>query len=453
MFALTSSNPQLSYVLGKNPASGLSVTPVKAGILATWYSKHVPLTWCATFIDSPNKASFGTDGSPPESGDYLNVARYAALQLVQMVIGRYLDHLLSPHASRNKVEYDVKADQTLVLSPVWLPRFDPELHIRCAAMMGLELVVQPLPLPGRTATGPPLKSHLFQLTLRLPQGTVATLVQQLYLFTLLWDKSIPFHKVTVADEQIRKVAQVMNQVNPPFFMRKHILLHLVGTNEKATAQYGPQLAWPGLTFAAGTNAMIRQRFVEQQLHSLPVAITRLVDFGCGDHVNRQRRQLGMVEGDWKYIGVDADPLVRQKLAKFEGPQFMLSADLNLESEVAGQRTVVLATEVMEHISLDEGRTALRRILSWNPVAVILTTPNVEFNPFYGLPPGTFRHADHTHEFGRADWEAFLKQAVEDRPYTVCTSTTGDTVAPDVGCILTAVLLYQGQDLDKKGCKA
>jgi 3' terminal RNA ribose 2'-O-methyltransferase Hen1 len=69
-------------------------------------------------------------------------------------------------------------------------------------------------------------------------------------------------------------------------------------------------------------------------------------------------------------------------------------------------------EVVEH--LDPPRlAAFERVLFGfaRPGAVVLTTPNVEYNAkFEGLAPGSFRHRDHRFEWTRAEFRAWAEGA-------------------------------------------
>jgi 3' terminal RNA ribose 2'-O-methyltransferase Hen1 len=82
--------------------------------------------------------------------------------------------------------------------------------------------------------------------------------------------------------------------------------------------------------------------------------------------------------------------------------------------------VATVIEVIEH--LDKGRlNAFERVLFEfaKPTAVIITTPNIEFNvKFKTLPAGQFRHPDHRFEWSRAEFEDWSNRICERFGYTV-----------------------------------
>ncbi|MCC7447689.1 MAG: 3' terminal RNA ribose 2'-O-methyltransferase Hen1 [Anaerolineae bacterium] len=77
-------------------------------------------------------------------------------------------------------------------------------------------------------------------------------------------------------------------------------------------------------------------------------------------------------------------------------------------------------EVIEH--LDAPRlTAFERVLFEfaRPRAVVITTPNVEYNvKFETLPAGKFRHRDHRFEWTRAEFQAWAQRVAERFGHTV-----------------------------------
>ncbi len=84
---------------------------------------------------------------------------------------------------------------------------------------------------------------------------------------------------------------------------------------------------------------------------------------------------------------------------------------------------LLLVEVIEHVDPDRLPAVERNVFgAARPAAVVVTTPNAEYNVRYGIPAGAFRHADHRFEWSRTefgDWVARMGRAhgydVEHRP--------------------------------------
>jgi small RNA 2'-O-methyltransferase len=75
--------------------------------------------------------------------------------------------------------------------------------------------------------------------------------------------------------------------------------------------------------------------------------------------------------------------------------------------VDGVYDAAVLLEALEHVppqQLSLLERAVFRML--RPRVVVVTTPNIEYNPLYGLPPGRLRHPDHHFEWAHArfrDW--------------------------------------------------
>ncbi len=77
-------------------------------------------------------------------------------------------------------------------------------------------------------------------------------------------------------------------------------------------------------------------------------------------------------------------------------------------------------EVIEHLDLAR-LAAFERVLFEfaRPAAVVITTPNVEYNiKFTDLPAGKFRHKDHRFEWTRAEFQSWANKIAERFGYTV-----------------------------------
>ena len=160
---------------------------------------------------------------------------------------------------------------------------------------------------------------------------------------------------------------------------------------------------------------------EQRLGAVLAALkgsgaARVLDLGCGEG-----RLLGLLLGERQFkiiLGMDVSyrslevaqdklrldrlpPTQRERIALIHGS--LIYRDKRLEGFDAAA-----VVEVIEH--LDPPRLAAfeRSLFEFaRPGTVVVTTPNVEYNPmFETLPAGQFRHKDHRFEWTRAEFEAW-----------------------------------------------
>ncbi|NJM39443.1 MAG: 3' terminal RNA ribose 2'-O-methyltransferase Hen1 [Anaerolineae bacterium] len=143
---------------------------------------------------------------------------------------------------------------------------------------------------------------------------------------------------------------------------------------------------------------------------------RVLDLGCGE--GRLIRELISDRGFEEIVGMDVSyraieqaqkriedsriaETMKKRVTLFQGSLMYRDARLSGFDAAA-------CVEVIEH--LDAPRlTAFERVLFEfaSPRAVVITTPNVEYNSkFETLPAGKFRHRDHRFEWTRAEFEAW-----------------------------------------------
>ena len=172
---------------------------------------------------------------------------------------------------------------------------------------------------------------------------------------------------------------------------------------------------------------------EQRLGAVLAALKasgahRVLDLGCGEG-----RLLGLLLGERQFqniVGMDVSyrslevaqdkrhldrlpPLQRERITLIHGS--LIYRDKRLEGYDAAA-----VVEVIEH--LDAGRlAAFERVLFEfaRPGTVVVTTPNVEYNPkFETLPAGQFRHKDHRFEWTRTEFQAWADRIGERFGYAV-----------------------------------
>jgi len=172
---------------------------------------------------------------------------------------------------------------------------------------------------------------------------------------------------------------------------------------------------------------------EQRLGSVLAALKasgakKVLDLGCGEG-----RLLSLLLGERQFtdiLGMDVSyraleiaqdklkldrlpPMQRERISLVHGS--LIYRDKRLEGYDAAA-----VVEVIEH--LDPPRLAAfeRSVFEFaRPGTVVITTPNVEYNPkFETLPAGKFRHKDHRFEWTRAEFASWGSRLGERFGYTV-----------------------------------
>ncbi|MBS2007393.1 MAG: 3' terminal RNA ribose 2'-O-methyltransferase Hen1 [Cyanobacteria bacterium SZAS TMP-1] len=172
---------------------------------------------------------------------------------------------------------------------------------------------------------------------------------------------------------------------------------------------------------------------EQRLESVVDALKsigarRVIDLGCGE--GKLLKALWKVSAIEKMVGVDVsyraleiahdrlniDELHDRQKERIE----LIQGSLTYKDKRMEGFDAATCIEVIEH--LDPFRlTAFERVVFQyaRPMAVILTTPNVEYNAkFETLPAGKLRHNDHRFEWTRAEFRSWAEAVAARYGYSV-----------------------------------
>src|SRR5262245_9092602 len=186
---------------------------------------------------------------------------------------------------------------------------------------------------------------------------------------------------------------------------------------------------------ANQEAEIEERISlnRQRVNAVGAALTqcgarRVIDLGCGE--GKLLRALLDEKSFTELVGMDVSyralPIDRERRNCDGLPQkqkdrirLMKGSLIYRDTRLAGYDAATV-TEVIEH--LDPPRlSAFERVLFEfaRPGAVVVTTPNVEYNvKFENLPAGKLRHKDHRFEWTRSEFQNWATVAAERFGYSV-----------------------------------
>ena len=160
---------------------------------------------------------------------------------------------------------------------------------------------------------------------------------------------------------------------------------------------------------------------------------RLLDLGCGDGALTMPalRELDLAE----IVGVDlcAGSLARLRALLAAEPPDRAARTRLIEGDFTVAATARKLTgfdaatlvEVIEHLPPERlsgvEAAAFRRM---RPGAILVTTPNAEFNALLGTPPHRMRHPEHRFEWSRAQFARWCDGVAARNGYAVALSCIG-----------------------------
>ena len=167
----------------------------------------------------------------------------------------------------------------------------------------------------------------------------------------------------------------------------------------------------------------------------------VVDLGCGE--GKLVRELLRMRKLRKIVGMDVSSVAlefaERRLRLQEMPENqrrrvqLLHGSVTYRDVRLDGLDVAVAAEIIEHIDPDRLGAFERCVFEFaKPGAVIVTTPNIEYNAtFENMGPGQLRHPDHRFEWTRAEFAAWCAEVCQKYGYGAEQSGIGDA-HPDFG---------------------
>ena len=161
----------------------------------------------------------------------------------------------------------------------------------------------------------------------------------------------------------------------------------------------------------------------------------VIDLGCGE--GKLIRKLLGLRKLGKIVGVDVSSTAleyaerRLRLQQMPENQRrrveLMNGSVTYRDARLNGFDVAVAAEVIEHIDLDRLGAFERSVFEFaKPGAVIITTPNAEYNAtFENMKPGQMRHPDHRFEWTRAEFAAWCAKICQKYGYGVEHRGVGD----------------------------
>ncbi|MEK3688293.1 class I SAM-dependent methyltransferase [Paenibacillus sp. FSL R10-2736] len=372
---LKSTNPQFTFLIKKNPQSGMQLRPVRKGITYGWYSDDA--TYSVFFKDADNELSYKQNDS--DSFEYLNVSRYNTPLFPLNAVNEFFSTPVKAQDERDIEGYE----HTFFINMVQVER----LHY-------IEFFNKHLKDYTFSLQHQAHKSYSLTITTHKSLYHLLHVTQVLSLFLSIFGDEY----IDISDRILDKYIRSLNVIDAPFYIRSLFARSFLTTRElfKRYKSSTEQTEQASIGLEYGGTAMQRRTFISGVLpFNKPV-----LDIGCGEGFYAIPFA-GKIESTYYAVDINAELLEivnrKAKAKQIDNIATFGSLDHFLES-YNGEQVDVILTEVVEHMSEDEAAALIRQIIgSVDFGQLIVTTPNADFNRYYELDG--FRHEDHKWEMG------------------------------------------------------
>jgi 2-polyprenyl-3-methyl-5-hydroxy-6-metoxy-1,4-benzoquinol methylase len=438
---LRSTNPRLSYILRKNPESGMQIRKIGQGFGFGWYAPDVvtnPIKEYNMYFQDLQATSYPDGSNDSTSADYLNRGRYVHPQM-------YLD-LLDEFASfGNKPDPDDIADifeHSLMISYL---KIKAGTFLESFRKAGYRIEV----LNSQDKYG------TIVITTQDSIRNLINYARLLCVILMARRKNSSGYRPNYQVDWCQKYATMIQKLDLDFYLRYYFsktflfnraIFDKIRPILETSSRYRIELAY-------GDTAVQRSDFVNAEI----TMDHHLLDIGCGEgyYLSRATR---LAEKGKSYYGVDPNQALVDRLRHriqlknhsntfiFESLDEALDAMMEQQMSASGpskepEPLNVLLLEVIEHMSKEEAATLVRRILTQVPISkLLISTPNAEFNKFYSTSQAT-RHPDHHWEMTSTEFSTWITQLVASIPekaYSVKLVSIGhrvDGIATTQGAVI------------------
>jgi small RNA 2'-O-methyltransferase len=403
IFQLRSGNPRFSYVVGKNPLSGMLLKSVRKGKAFGWFSDDQ--TYNVYFKDADNEVSYPKDKE--EQFEYLNVSRYNTPMFPLNVVADYFGTSSKKQHGDDTEGFDNEIMVNLV--HVELVRY---LHFFQHHFPNYELHWEELAH----------QNYRIKIKTKRTLHELFNFSNTLFLFLSLMSRSY----FDLTDDLIEKYIRNMNTIDAPFFIR-YLFARNVLTKKNRFDKYKAQLEETSryeIDFAFGNTATQRRDWITKHLQfDLPI-----IDIGCGEgaYTIPYAKKIAPLFVHAIDIDEQARAKVKQKTERFETDNVILyeSFEHFLENN-PGEKSDILLSEVLEHMPQKDAEDFLKKIIGSLPInKLFITTPNRDFNQFYQID---IRHDDHHWEMNEAEFKAWIGRIIPEANWDITFQGIGDRV--------------------------
>lgn len=416
---IKSNNPKLSFLIMKNPDSGLSIKRYRLGTLFAYYTTKNNIVneneYNIFFKDGDDEVSFKRNQD--EQYEHNDYKRFNSPLFIQGGINNFLRHLLTDD---NKTkEYDlIGFENEIVINQFYM--FNPKY---------IDLLSKYY--PNFELSYKELNKNNYQVTIKSNQETLRSLVNLTYVVSLFYyatnDRS-----VWLEESEIQKYVKIINNINAPYFIRYVIKSRIIQSPNKfnlVKSELETTSSYDKLEIFYGDTHTQRSEFIKSLLLD-SVRDTNIIDIGCNDMSSYGFQLLKQINkynsnGETLYHAIDINEECLNKInkkAEHRGYDNNLITYNSIENFIETysnsiNKYNIILSEVFEHIKLKDDTKIIQQMLDnfdGKLNKFIITTPNKDFNKFYLFNDDDKRLDEHVFEMNKREFIEYFDKLM--KPY-------------------------------------
>lgn len=382
---LSSKNPDFSFILKKNPASGMLIKASRKGRLFAWYTN--PEIFNIYFRDSDMEVSYSD-----EDFEYMDATRYNSPIFVINAFHEFLNHM------KRADEKDIPGYENILMIN----------QIKCKHRY----------LDDFQSHFPDYKFEFEEVATRnykvwiKTNNTIRELINLGQIFAIFNALMNRDYYLYVTDSDLDKYMGCVGVIDAPYYM-KHLFKCYFLKTEKNFKKYKILLETSKrekLELEFGNNQEQRTNTIRKFLDFK----SPIVDIGCGE--GHYVREFAPKLNGLEYHAIDINPkrieIVKRLCDRKQIEN--VATWTSIDEFACPDNSVILMTEVIEHMSKDEAKALINKILDWPFRSLIITTPNKEFNSNYKLLEEDVRDDDHKIEFAKEEFRILIEELINNK---------------------------------------
>ncbi len=435
---LKSDNKDFSFIISKNPTSGLSAKSLRQGVIFGYYTEGADNSYNVFFKDGSDEISF--PAYEGEEYEHLNATRYNSASFVVNAIDEMFrsafksNEFSTPEGNRKDEGGNTSTffiNMINIKNERYIAAFEdyfPDYKVNAELISG--------------------KNYQITITTKKSIYELLNFVSLFGIFNAIVNNEPNF----IGEENIAKYIRCMNVIDAPYFLRYLFKIRFIrgmNTFNKDIEGFGvikdelSKNRKNKIEMTFGDTWQARQMAIEERLEFN----NNILDVGCGEgkYITRFSKYMKGKE----YFAVDIDDEVRadaERRVKNKGMKnvhfFKTIDDLLQSDNFTGEETSpvdIVCTEVIEHMTPEAASELIEKILKVpNINNLIVTTPDVRFNKNYFMTG--MRHDDHDFEWDNLEFQKFMSDCLGKNGKTYSSQWFGigdivDGITPSQGIIV------------------